>query len=75
MYEKKAERLTKAMKDQIEKVRRSGKANMLDTAAVQYVANSMSFYDLTCYLIEGVNRRCYINYILTGEEPEKSEEE
>jgi len=75
MCEKKAERLTKAMKGQIEKVRRSGKANMLDTAAVQYVANSMNFYDLACYLVDDVNRRNYFNYILTGEEPEKSEEE
>ena len=74
MCEKKTERLTKAMKDQIEKVRRSGKANMLDTAAVQYVANSMSFYDLTYYLIEGANRRRYINYILTGENPAEETE-
>ena len=67
--------MTDTLKAQIKQVRRSGKANMLNINAVQYYANEMNLYELVVFLIDQPGRKRYFNYILTGEEPEKSEEE
>jgi len=66
--------MTDKLKAQIEQVRRSGKANMLDTNAVQYYANEMNLHELVVYLIDQPNRKRYFNYILTGEDPAEETE-
>ena len=67
--------MTEKLKAQIEQVRRSGEANMLNINAVQYYANEMSLYELAVFLIDQPNRKRYFNYILTGEDPAGETEE
>lgn len=59
--------MTKTIKKQILAVRDSGETNMLDTRAVQWIANREGFYELVIYLEE--NSREYWNFIMTGEAP------
>lgn len=58
--------MTKEVRDAILKVRDSGRANMLDVRAVQYIANEMGLYELVIYIEE--HKREYANFILTGRE-------
>lgn len=53
-----------AVREQIMAIRDSGETNMLDTAAVQRIANRKGYYELVVYLEE--HRRSYISFILTG---------
>lgn len=57
--------ITDTLFDQIMAIRSSGKANMLDTGAVQYYANQRNFFELVVLIEE--NERAYIDFILTGE--------
>ncbi len=50
--------------EQIMAVRATGKANMLDTHAVQRVAYEMEFYELVVFIED--DRRTYARYIMTG---------
>ena len=67
--------MNETLKAQIEELRRSGKANLLDVNAVQYYANEMNLYELVVFLIDQHNRKRYFNYILTGEDPAGETEE
>ena len=67
--------MNETLKAQIEELRRSGKANLLDVNAVQYYANEMNLYELVVFLIDQPNRKRYFNYILTGEDPAGETEE
>ena len=58
--------MTKEVRDAILKVRDSGRANILDVRAVQYIANEMGLYELVIYIEE--HKREYANFILTGRE-------
>jgi len=67
--------VNETLKAQIEELRRSGKANLLDVNAVQYYANEMNLYELVVFLIDQPGRKRYFNYILTGEDPADETEE
>ena len=57
--------MTEKVAEQIEQVRKSGKANMFDIASVQHIAFEMGLHELVLYLsIE--DRSEYARYILTG---------
>ena len=58
--------MTKEVREAILKVRDSGRTNMLDARAVQYIANEMGLYELVIYIEE--HKRKYANFILTGRE-------
>lgn len=58
--------MDEVVREQIMAVRDTGEANMLDTRAVQRIANREGFYELVVYLEE--HRREYANFILTGQE-------
>lgn len=53
--------MTDTLKKQIEAVRLTGKVNMLDTKAVQYLANQMDLYELVIFIEE--EKEEYIHYI------------
>ena len=67
--------MNETLKAQIEELRRSGKANLLDVNAVQYYANEMNLYELVVFLIDQPGRKRYFNYILSGEDPAGETEE
>ena len=56
--------MTDKVKAQIEQVRRGGESNMLDTNAVQQIANRDNLFELVIFIEE--NRKAYAEYILTG---------
>ena len=58
--------MDKVVREQIMAVRDTSETNMLDTRAVQRIANREGFYELVVYLEE--HRREYANFILTGKE-------
>lgn len=58
--------MSSTVRAQIMAVRDSGETNMLDTRAVQRIANREGFYELVVYLEE--HRREYASFILTGKE-------
>lgn len=62
----KAEILTENIKEQILKVRDTGRTNMFDVRTVQKIAYEMDFYDLVVFLEEHIE--IYSNFILKGEE-------
>ena len=45
-----------------------GETNMLDSRAVQVIANRLGFYELVVFIEE--NRREYARFIMTGGETE-----
>ncbi|WP_449460483.1 DUF4314 domain-containing protein [Streptococcus suis] len=51
------------LKTQIETVRVSGCTNMLDTKAVQFIANQMSLYELVILIEE--EKETYLHYLLS----------
>ena len=61
--------MTERIKEQIEAIRQSGETNMLDVNMVQWLANRENYFELVIYLVE--HREDYINYLFTGEAPEK----
>lgn len=58
--------MTEIVKSQILAIRDSGETNMLDSNAVQYIANREGYYELVVYIEE--NRSKYFHFIMTGEE-------
>jgi hypothetical protein len=56
--------MTDKIKEQIEIVRKSGAANMLDTIAVQRYAHDNHLYDLVLFIEE--DRKKYARFIMTG---------
>ena len=59
--------MTAKVREQILKVRDTGRTNMFDTNGVQYVANELGLYDLVVYLMDKENRKEYSRFIFTGE--------
>lgn len=58
--------MDEVVREQIMAIRDSGETNMLDTRAVQLIANREEFYELVVYLED--HRREYVSFILTGKE-------
>lgn len=56
--------MTEKIREQIMKVRASGRTNMLDTNMVQFIANQMGFYELVIFIED--HRSDYVHFILTG---------
>ena len=65
--------MTNKIKEQILAIRDSGETNMLDTRAVQWIANREGYYELVVYLEE--HSREYWNFIMTGEAPMEDDED
>lgn len=57
--------MNETIKAQILAVRATGLTNMLDTNAVQRIANDVGFYELVCFIED--DRKAYSRFILTGE--------
>jgi len=51
--------------EQILLVRSTGRTNMFDLPAVQWIANEMQLYELVIFIEE--HPRDYVRFILTGE--------
>ena len=58
--------MTDNVREQILKVRDTGKTNMLDTHMVQRIGLDMHLYDMVIFIEE--NRSEYVNFILHGDE-------
>ncbi len=58
--------MTEKVKSQILAIRDNGETNMLDSNAVQYIANREGYYELVVYIEE--NRSKFFHFIMTGEE-------
>lgn len=54
------------IKEQILAVRDTGLTNMLDTRAVQVIANEMGFYELVIFLEE--YKKEYVEFIIYGKD-------
>lgn len=54
------------IKKQILAIRETGKVNMFDTYAVQYIANQEQFYELVIF-IQGCKEE-YIDFLLYGDQ-------
>ena len=59
------------VREQILKVRDTGKTNMLDTTMVQRIGLDMHVYDMVIFIEE--NRTEYVNFILHGDEKARKE--
>lgn len=57
--------VTDIVKEQILEVLETGEANMLDTNAVQYIADRKGFYELVIFIEE--HKSEYIHFIFTGD--------
>ena len=57
--------MTDIVKEQILEVLETGEANMLDTNAVQYIADREGFYELMIFIEEQKSE--YIQFIFTGD--------
>lgn len=60
--------MNEKIREQILAVRDTGETNMLDSRAVQVIANRLGFYELVMFIEE--NRREYARFIMTGGEAE-----
>ena len=60
--------MNEKIREQILAVRDTGETNMLDSRAVQVIANRLGFYELVVFIEE--NRREYARFIMTGGETE-----
>ena len=58
--------MTDKVREQILKVRDTGKTNMLDTCMVQRIGLKMKLYDMVIFIEE--NKAEYVNFILYGDE-------
>lgn len=58
--------MTDKVREQILKVRDTGKTNMLDTHMVQRIGLDMHLYDMVIFIEE--NRTEYVNFILHGDD-------
>lgn len=57
--------MTDTVKEQILAIQQMGETNMLDTNAVQYIADREGFYELVIFIEE--RRHEYIEFIFTGD--------
>jgi len=55
------------IKEQILKVRDTGRTNMFDVNAVQRIAFDMDLFDLAIFLDDRDNRSKYAHFIITGD--------
>lgn len=60
--------MNEKIRRQILTIRDTGETNMLDSRAVQVIANRLGFYELVVFIEE--NRREYARFIMTGGETE-----
>lgn len=60
--------MNEKIREQILAVRDTGEANMLDSRAVQVIADRLGFFELVVFIEE--NRREYARFIMTGGEAE-----
>ena len=60
--------MNEKIRRQILTIRDTGEINMLDSRAVQVIANRLGFYELVMFIEE--NRREYARFIMTGGETE-----
>lgn len=60
--------MNEKIREQILAVRDTGEANMLDSHAVQVIADRLGFFELVVFIQE--NRREYARFIITGGETE-----
>ena len=58
--------MTDKVREQILKVRETGKTNMFDIYTVQRIGLKMGFYDMVIFIEE--NKSEYVNFILHGDE-------
>ena len=63
--------MTDKVREQILKVRDTGKTNMLDTCMVQRIGLKMKLYDMVIFIEE--NKAEYVNFILYGDEKARRE--
>ena len=63
--------MTDKVREQILKVRDTGKTNMFDTYMVQRIGLKMGFYEMVIFIEE--NRTEYVNFILHGDEKSQRE--
>lgn len=63
--------MTDKVREQILKVRETGKTNMLDTYMVQRIGLQMHFYEMVIFIEE--NKGEYVNFILYGDEKGRRE--
>lgn len=63
--------MTDKVREQILKVRDTGKTNMLDTCMVQRIGLKMRLYEMVIFIEE--NKTEYVNFILHGDEKERRE--
>lgn len=63
--------MTDKVREQILKVRDTGKTNMLDTSMVQRIGLKMRLYEMVIFIEE--NKTEYVNFILHGDEKERRE--
>ena len=63
--------MTDKVREQILKVRDTGKTNMLDTCMVQRIGLKMRLYEMVIFIEE--NRTEYVNFILHGDEKSRRE--
>ena len=57
--------ITDTIFEQIMAIRKSGRANMLETNTVQWLASEEGFYELVILIEE--NKQAYVNFIFSGE--------
>lgn len=60
--------MNEKIRRQILTIRDTGETNMLDSRAVQVIANRLGFYELVVFIEE--NRREYARFIMAGGETE-----
>ena len=63
--------MTDKVREQILKVRETGKTNMFDTCMVQRIGLKMGFYEMVIFIEE--NKGEYVNFILHGDEKSRRE--
>ena len=63
--------MTDKVREQILKVRDTGKTNMLDTCMVQRIGLKMRLYEMVIFIEE--NKTEYVNFILHGDEKGRRE--
>ena len=56
--------MNEKIKEQIMAVRASGKTNMFDVSAVQWLAFESGYYELVNFIEE--NKSSYVNFIFSG---------
>ena len=63
---KKEQVITDELKEQILKVRDTGRTNMLLFTSVQKIAYELELFDLVVFLDQKENRKAYVEFIING---------